>query len=69
MQLTIDETNAKRLLKEALIELMNEREDWFFALMVEAFEEAGLANAIREGRQNDFVDQSEILGMAFVSAN
>jgi hypothetical protein len=63
MQLTIDEANAKRLLKEALVELMNEREDWFFALMVEAFEEVGLANAIREGRQNDFVDQSEIFAI------
>lgn len=63
MQLTIDETNAKRLLKEALVELMNEREDWFFALMVEAFEEAGLANAIREGRQNDLVDESKVFAI------
>lgn len=60
MEFTIDEAQAKKLLKEIMIELVSERQDLFFELMVEAFEEVGLANAIREGRQNEFVPEEEI---------
>ncbi len=55
MELTISETKAKELLKEVIIELAQERRDLFFEIILEAFEEIGLANAIREGRQNEFV--------------
>ncbi|MCA9954288.1 MAG: hypothetical protein H6657_17625 [Ardenticatenaceae bacterium] len=60
MELTIDEIHAKKLLKEALLELMNERQDLFFEIVTEALEEAGLVAAIREGRKNRFVDEDEI---------
>ncbi|MCA9917045.1 MAG: hypothetical protein KC445_03790 [Anaerolineales bacterium] len=60
MELTIDEIHAKKLPKEALLELMNERQDLFFEIVTEALEEAGLVAAIREGRKNRFVDEDEI---------
>ncbi|GJM41772.1 MAG: hypothetical protein DHS20C20_20540 [Ardenticatenaceae bacterium] len=60
MELTIDELHAKKLLKEVLLELMNERQDLFFEIVSEALEETGLAEAIREGRKNEFVDEDEI---------
>jgi len=60
MELTIDEVQAKKLLKEIMIELVRERQDLFFELIVEAMEEIGLANAIREGRQDEFVTEEEI---------
>jgi hypothetical protein len=60
MELTIDEVQAKKLLKEIMIELVRERQDLFLEIMVEAIEEVGLANAIREGRQNEFVPEEEI---------
>lgn len=60
MELTIDEIHAKKLLKEVLLELMNERQDLFFEIVTEALEEIGLAEAIREGRKNDFVSEAEI---------
>ncbi len=60
MELTLNETQAKALLKEAIIELVQENHDWFFEIVVEALEEVGLANAIREGRQNEFVDEAQI---------
>jgi hypothetical protein len=55
-----NETQAKALLKEIVMELVQERRDWFFEIVVEALEEIGLANAIREGRQNEFVSEAEI---------
>ncbi len=61
MELTISEKQAKELLKQALIELMEEKRDLFFEVMVEAIEEIGLANAIRQGRQDEFVSEDQIL--------
>jgi hypothetical protein len=61
MELTISEKQAKELLKEVLIELMEEKRDLFLEVMLEAVEEIGLANAIREGRQNEFVGEDRIL--------
>lgn len=63
MDLTINERQAKALLKEVLIELLEEERDLFFEVMLEAIEEIGLANAIREGRQNEFVSEEQILAV------
>ena len=63
MELTISETQAKELLKEALVELMEEKRDLFYEVMLEAMEEAGLANAIREGRQGEYVSEDQVLAV------
>jgi len=63
MELMINEKQAKELLKEVLIELMEEKRDLFFEVMLEAIEEIGLANAIREGRQNEFVSEEQIIAI------
>jgi hypothetical protein len=60
MELTIDEQQAKRLLKEIVIEMVQEQHDLFLELMVEALEETGMTRAIREGRQHDYVTEAEI---------
>lgn len=57
---SLDEKQFKILLKQTLIELFEERRDVFSAIIVEALEEIGLANAIREGRKNEFVGEEEI---------
>ena len=61
--ITINEQQAKALLKEVLIELIKEKRDLFFEIILEAIEEIGLANAIREGRQNEFVSEDSILAI------
>ncbi len=63
MELTISETKAKELLKEVIIELAQERRDLFFEIILEAIEEIGLANAIRQGRQNEFVSEESIVAI------
>ena len=60
MELTINETQAKELLKQVMIELVKEKRDLFFEIVVEAMEEIGLANAIREGRHNEYVSEEQI---------
>ena len=63
MELTIDERQAKELLKDVLIELIEEKRDLFFEIMLAAIEEIGLANAIRKGRQNEFVSEERVLAI------
>ncbi|NOH03174.1 MAG: hypothetical protein HND47_15040 [Chloroflexi bacterium] len=58
--ISLDEKQFKVLLKETLIELFEERRDIFSAIVAEALEDIGLANAIREGRKNEFVSEEEI---------
>jgi hypothetical protein len=60
MELTISETQVKELLKQALVELLQERRDLFYEVLLEAMEEAGLANAIHEGRCNELVSEEQI---------
>jgi hypothetical protein len=63
MELTVSETQAKRLLKETIVELMEERRDLFSEILMEAMEEAGLINAIREGRKNALVSEEQIMAI------
>ena len=63
MELKISETQVRELFKEVLVELMEERRELFFDIVIDAIEEAGLANAIREGRQDEFVDEDQVLGI------
>ncbi|HEY73909.1 MAG: hypothetical protein DRJ03_08670 [Chloroflexi bacterium] len=63
MELTISKKQTKELLKEVLIELVEEKRELFFEVMLEAIEEIGLANAIREGRQGEFVSEDQVLAI------
>ncbi len=60
MALSIDEAQTKELLKEVVLELITERRGEFYEIIVEAMEEIGLAQAIREGRRDEFVSEEQI---------
>ncbi|NOZ49037.1 MAG: hypothetical protein GXP37_03185 [Chloroflexi bacterium] len=60
---TIDEKKTKDLLKAALVELMEENPDAFSQAVIQAMQEVGLARAIREGRQDDFIDEKEVFSI------
>lgn len=60
MQLTLDDEKTKALLTEVLVELLQQRRDVFYDIILEALEEVGLANAILEGEETDFVDEADI---------
>jgi len=61
MPLSIHDQKTKELLKEVMVEIIVEKRDFFYEIMLEAMEEIGLANAITEGRKNDFVSEDSIL--------
>lgn len=57
----IDDQTLRGLLKEALIEVMQERPELLSAMLAEAMEEVGLAEAIRQGSQTATVAKSTVL--------
>ena len=60
MQTQLDESRLKQILKEALIEALEEKKDVFHELIVEAIEDIGMINAIREGQNTETVSKQEI---------
>lgn len=63
MKLSISDEKTKELLTEVMIELIKTRRDIFHEIIIEALEEVGFANAITEGRKNDFVPQGNIFSL------
>ena len=61
MPLTVlTQEQTKNLLRQVLVELLEERRAEFHELIVEAIEEVALARAIRTGRKNEFVSEDQI---------
>jgi len=60
MQLSLDDDQTKALLKEVLVEMLQQQREVFYELVLEALEDVGLAKAIEEGEETEFVNESEI---------
>lgn len=63
MSLSSSDPKIKILMKEVLIEMLEEKNDLFYEAIVEAIEDVALANAIAKGRENKFVDEDKILSI------
>jgi hypothetical protein len=61
MAASLDDAKIKALLKETLVELLEERREEFSELLLEALEDLALSRAIREGEGTGLVDKKEIL--------
>lgn len=57
---TLDETQIKDLFKQAFEELLQERKDLFYELLVEIIEDFGLLRAIKEGEDTAIVRREEV---------
>jgi len=63
MELSISDEKTKELLTEVVLELLKTKRNVLYDVVLEALEEVGLANAIVEGRQNEFVSEEEIFSI------
>ena len=64
MTISLDDPKTKALMTEILVELLQQKRDVFYDLVLEALEDVGLAQAIEEGMADgddeEWVDESEI---------
>ena len=58
---SLDEKQFKALLKQTLIELFEERQDLFSAIVIEALEDVGLVNAMHEAEDSEAVSEEEVM--------
>jgi signal transduction histidine kinase len=63
MQTVIDDSKLKKLLKEALVEALEEKRDVFHDLITEALEDIALVRAIQEGENTETVNKQEIFNI------
>jgi hypothetical protein len=59
--ISVEEVYLKDLLKQAILELIQERKDVLQDILVEALEDLALAKAIEEGESTEIVSKAEIL--------
>lgn len=59
--LSLEDKHTKDLMKQALLELFEERRDLFYELFEELFEDVCLANAMREGENGEIVSEKEVM--------
>lgn len=63
MQVFLDDEKTKEILTEILIDLIKNRKELFTEICQDALEEVGLAEAIAEGRKNEFVPEENIFAL------
>ena len=63
MQTTVDDEKLKELVKQALIEILEERQDLLSAPLAEIIEDIALARSIQEGEQSETVDRETIFSV------
>ena len=61
MTLNSSDERTKALIAEVIVEMIKEKRDVFYEIIVEALEDVGLAQAITEGRKDKFVEEDKIL--------
>lgn len=58
--MTIDDDKLKAIVKQALIELLEEKNEILFDALTEVIEDIGLAKAIQEGQTSPLVDEARV---------
>jgi hypothetical protein len=59
--ISVEEMHLKDLLKEAILELVQERRDELEEVFAEVIEDLALARAIEEGESTETVSKAEVL--------
>lgn len=58
--ITIDDDQLKALLRQALLELFEEKNELFYEALAEVIEELGLVKAIKEGQAGSTIDRAKV---------
>lgn len=61
MEKTINKKDLKPLIRETIAEMIRDNNDDIKELIYEAIEDRALANAVKDGRKNDYVAEKQIM--------
>ena len=59
-EISVDEGRIKELLKEAVLEVLEERRDLIYDVLAEAMEDFALAKAIKEGESSESMTGEQV---------
>lgn len=59
--LSVEEERVKDLLKQAMLEVFQERQDLIYDLVAEVIEDLALVRAIKEGEATETISKAEVL--------
>ncbi len=63
MQTVMDEARLKQVFKEALVEMLEEKQNIFHEMIVDAMEDIALSRAIQEGQNTGTATKKEIFNI------
>ena len=63
METLVDDNKLKELLKQAIIEVIEENRETVHDILMEVMEDAALMRAIQEGENSSEADREEIFGI------
>lgn len=63
MEWGMTEEKTKELMAEVMADMLRNHRSLFREIVREALEDAGMIQAIQEGRKNDFVPEAEIMAL------
>ena len=61
MEICMDESKLKELMKQALVEILEDRKDVIHEILSDVIEDIAFAHAIKEGEATEAVGKQEIL--------
>lgn len=63
MEIASNEAQLKEVIKAALVEVLQERQDLLYDAVERALEDIALAHAIEEGDKTGLIDRDEVFGI------
>ena len=63
MQTVMDEGRLKQVFKEALVEMLEEKQNLFHDIVVEAMEDIALSRAIQKGQKTETATKKEVFNI------
>jgi len=63
MEALLDDNKLKKLMKQAIIEAIEEKKELVHDILVEVIEDVAIISAIRDGENSGFTNRDEIFGI------
>jgi hypothetical protein len=63
MEINVEESKLKELMKQALLEVLEDRREAIQEILSDVIEDIALTRAIKEGEETESIDRQEIFGI------